>query len=97
MKRFFRNEQGQDLIEYVLLIGCLALASAALFMGTGNSVQGLWGSAGSQLEVANGGSPSTDGSGNQGDGHDHGGGDHGGGNQGGGDHGGGFGGGFGGH
>jgi len=45
MKRFFdfiHDEQGQDLIEYTLLIAFVALASAALMIGTGNSVITIW-------------------------------------------------------
>ena len=39
---FLRDEQGQDLIEYTLLLAFVALASAALFIGAGNSVKGIW-------------------------------------------------------
>jgi Flp pilus assembly pilin Flp len=52
-KSFLRDEQGQDLIEYTLLLGFIALASAALFIGSGNSVYGIWSVANSQLIVAN--------------------------------------------
>jgi Flp pilus assembly pilin Flp len=49
----FRDEQGQDLIEYTLLLAFVALASAALFIGAGNSVSGIWSVTNSQLVVAN--------------------------------------------
>jgi Flp pilus assembly pilin Flp len=56
MKNFLRNlwndEQGQDLIEYTLLMAFVALASAALFIGAGNSVKGIWGTTNSQLSNA---------------------------------------------
>ena len=39
---FWRDEQGQDLIEYTLLIAFVALASAALFIGTGGSISSIW-------------------------------------------------------
>ena len=39
---FLKDEQGQDLIEYTLLLAFVALASAALFIGAGNSVSGIW-------------------------------------------------------
>jgi len=42
VKNFIRDEQGQDLIEYTLLIAFVALASAALMIGTGNSVIKIW-------------------------------------------------------
>ena len=41
-KTFFSDEQGQDLIEYSLMLAFVALASAALFIGAGGSVQGIW-------------------------------------------------------
>jgi Flp pilus assembly pilin Flp len=51
--RFLADEQGQDLIEYTLLLAFVALASAALFIGAGNSVQGIWSTTNSQLVFAN--------------------------------------------
>ena len=57
MKNFFMNfvkdEQGQDLIEYTLLMAFVALASAALFIGAGGSIKGIWTATNSQLEAAN--------------------------------------------
>jgi Flp pilus assembly pilin Flp len=53
LTRFFSDEQGQDLIEYTLLLAFVALASAALFIGAGNSVQGIWSITNSQLIAAN--------------------------------------------
>jgi Flp pilus assembly pilin Flp len=50
---FLRDEQGQDLIEYTLLLAFVALASAALSIGAGNSVQGIWTVTNSQLAAAN--------------------------------------------
>ena len=50
---FLHDEQGQDLIEYTLLLAFVALASAALFIGAGNSVSGIWSVTNSQLVVAN--------------------------------------------
>jgi len=35
---FLRDEQGQDLVEYALLVAFVALASAALFLGDGPDV-----------------------------------------------------------
>ena len=37
-----QDETGQDLIEYTLLIAFVALASAALFIGAGWNVFGIW-------------------------------------------------------
>ncbi len=51
--QFLNNEQGQDLIEYTLLLAFVALASAALFIGAGKSVSGIWSATNSRLAVAN--------------------------------------------
>ncbi|MDQ1473650.1 MAG: hypothetical protein QOJ99_5130 [Bryobacterales bacterium] len=53
LNRLVRDEQGQDLIEYTLLIAFVALASAALFIGAGSSISGIWGSTNSTLTNAN--------------------------------------------
>jgi Flp pilus assembly pilin Flp len=39
---FQREEQGQDLIEYTLLLAFVALASAALFIGAGGTINQIW-------------------------------------------------------
>ena len=53
LKLFFNSEDGQDLIEYTLLMAFVALASAALFIGAGGSIQGIWSATNSQLSAAN--------------------------------------------
>jgi Flp pilus assembly pilin Flp len=52
VRRFLRDERGQDLIEYTLLIAFIALASAAIFANAGRSVKGIWGIASNQLSNA---------------------------------------------
>ena len=47
------DDQGQDIIEYTLLMAFVALASAALFIGAGGSIKGIWSSSNSQLDAAN--------------------------------------------
>jgi Flp pilus assembly pilin Flp len=49
MINILRDEQGQDLIEYTLLLAFVSLASAALFIGSGNSVSSIWGAASTNL------------------------------------------------
>jgi Flp pilus assembly pilin Flp len=49
---FWRDENGQDLIEYTLLMAFVALASAALFINAGNSVSKIWSSSSSTLSKA---------------------------------------------
>jgi Flp pilus assembly pilin Flp len=51
--RFWRDEQGQDLIEYTLLLAFVCIATAALFISAGGSLSGIWTSANSQLGAAN--------------------------------------------
>lgn len=53
LSAFRRDESGQDLIEYTLLLAFVALASAALFIGAGASVQGIWSITNTQLAAAN--------------------------------------------
>jgi len=53
LRNFWNDEQGQDLIEYTLLLAFAALASAALFIGAGGSVKGIWSITNSQLTAAN--------------------------------------------
>ena len=40
--RFVREEEGQDLVEYTLLLAFVCLASAALFIGAGKSMANIW-------------------------------------------------------
>lgn len=53
VKTFWTGDQGQDLIEYTLLMAFVALASAALFLGAGGSISGIWSTSNSQLVAAN--------------------------------------------
>jgi Flp pilus assembly pilin Flp len=51
-KRFWNEEDGQDLVEYTLLLAFVALASAALFIGAGGQVSQIWSVANKQLNNA---------------------------------------------
>jgi Flp pilus assembly pilin Flp len=53
LKNFVNDDQGQDLIEYTLLLAFVALASAAVFIGAGSSISGIWTAANSRLTNAN--------------------------------------------
>ena len=46
-------EDGQDLVEYTLLLGFMSLASAALFTHFGGSISGIWSATNSRVSVAN--------------------------------------------
>ena len=52
LKRFLKEEEGQDLIEYTLLMAFIALASAAIFVNAGASVNSIWKTASNQLSNA---------------------------------------------
>ncbi len=56
LRNFWQEDQGQDLIEYTLLMAFVAMASAALFIGAGGSIKGIWSTSNSQLAAANSGS-----------------------------------------
>jgi len=58
LRNFWKEEQGQDLIEYTLLMAFVALASAALFLGAGSSIKGIWSATNTQLTTANAGAGS---------------------------------------
>jgi len=51
-QRFLREESGQDLIEYTLLLAFIALASASLFLSAGGSVSSIWQQGSTQLSNA---------------------------------------------
>jgi Flp pilus assembly pilin Flp len=51
-KRLWQDEQGQDLIEYTLLMAFVALASAALFISSGASISSIWSSSNVELSTA---------------------------------------------
>lgn len=53
VKRFLQEEQGQDLIEYTLLLAFVCLASATFFISSGKSVSGIWAATSSRLVAAN--------------------------------------------
>ncbi len=50
---FWKESEGQDLIEYTLLMAFIALAATALFLGAGKNVKGVWANANTQLGTAN--------------------------------------------
>ena len=52
VRSFVTEENGQDLIEYTLLMAFVALASAALFIGAGGSIKTIWTISNTQLSNA---------------------------------------------
>jgi pilus assembly protein Flp/PilA len=52
LKRFVRQDQGQDLIEYALLAGLISIASIAAITELGTAIQGHFSSAGTAVTAA---------------------------------------------
>jgi Flp pilus assembly pilin Flp len=53
IRSFIREDNGQDLIEYTLLLAFVALVSAAIFIGAGEQAAGIWTVANGHLSNAN--------------------------------------------
>ncbi len=49
LRRFIADTQGQDLIEYTVLLAFVVLGTAALYLGAGAGVSGVWSSSNSPL------------------------------------------------
>ena len=52
MKNFWQNEQGQDLVEYTLLLAFVALASAGILISMGTSISTIWSTGSCQMSKA---------------------------------------------
>ncbi len=53
-RRFWKCEQGQDLIEYMLLLAFVVLAAAGVFIDAGGSMNQIWTKSRSELSDAAG-------------------------------------------
>jgi Flp pilus assembly pilin Flp len=51
--RFLQGDQGQDLVEYTLLIAFVCVASAAMYINAGGSISGIWTVANTHLTAGN--------------------------------------------
>jgi len=49
----WREEEGQDLIEYSLLITFIAIATAAMVGSGQNAIRAIWTTSNSQIQAAN--------------------------------------------
>ena len=49
----WREEDGQDLIEYSLLITFIAIATAAMVGSGQNAIRAIWTTSNSQIQAAN--------------------------------------------
>ena len=52
LKQLWREEEGQDLTEYVLLLTFIALTTAALVLAPAATVNAIWVGANNQLSTA---------------------------------------------
>jgi len=52
LMNFLKDERGQDLVEYTLLLAFVAIASAALFISAGGSINTIWQTANTTLNTA---------------------------------------------
>jgi Flp pilus assembly pilin Flp len=53
LRDFFRDQEGQDLVEYSLLLAFVCLAGAAMFISMGKTVSSIWTLANNRLASAN--------------------------------------------
>jgi len=53
LQNFWREQDGQDIIEYSLLITFIAIACAAIVGTTGSATTPIWSQANSQISTAN--------------------------------------------
>ncbi len=53
LQAFWQEEDGQDLVEYSLLLAFIALAAVALLSGIGTNIKGIWTSISCNVASAN--------------------------------------------
>ena len=53
LKTFWREEDGQDMVEYALLLAFVALAAVAVLGNVGTTLKGIWSTINTQLTNAN--------------------------------------------
>lgn len=52
LMEFLRDDEGQDMVEYTLLLAFIALSAAAVFSGISVSLAAIWTTANSSLNAA---------------------------------------------
>lgn len=52
LSRLWREEEGQDLVEYSLLLAAIALAGAAAYLGMSDRTNTIWQAVNSRLAAA---------------------------------------------
>lgn len=61
LRRLVREEEGQGLIEYVLIVGLIALVAVAVIILAGDSIKGIWENITERLDEVPGASSATEG------------------------------------
>ena len=54
VNRFFREEEGQGLVEYALIIGLIAVVAIAALTASGGSISSIFGTISGKLSDAEG-------------------------------------------
>jgi Flp pilus assembly pilin Flp len=52
LKSFLKNEEGQDMVEYTLLLAFVALSAGAAYVSIGNNVSSIWSKAENDINSA---------------------------------------------
>ena len=53
LRKFWRDEDGQNMVEHALLLGFVTLVTVGMMIGPGEDVKGVWSTANSELIIAN--------------------------------------------
>jgi Flp pilus assembly pilin Flp len=57
--RFINDESGQDMVEYVLILGFVCIAAAAIMTGVGTDVKDIWTKTSGHLAAADAAAPAA--------------------------------------
>jgi len=52
LKNFWKDEDGQDMVEYVIILAFVAVAAAAIILSSSQSISTIWSVTNSELSVA---------------------------------------------
>jgi Flp pilus assembly pilin Flp len=52
LKNFLKDEEGQDMVEYTLLLAFVALAAGAAYVTIGNNISSIWSKAQADITSA---------------------------------------------
>jgi pilus assembly protein Flp/PilA len=57
--RLVREEEGQDMVEYALILGLISIIAVAAVTTTGTSIKGIWGKVNTAVSTAAAAVPGT--------------------------------------